>query len=127
VLNDVAQCGGTLHYLLPDDPKTLEDKLKEVVAETVKTSFASCSIKLTPAADPIDKLRMIVVEAKDGKKSRVDHELSTEAGWTISSDGTRVELTGQLCADAKGGRFSSITFEYGCKDVPPPPPLPPPD
>ena len=126
VLNDVAQSGGTMEYLLPDDPAVLEAKLKEVVNETVKTKFDSCMIKLTPSADPPDKLQMLVVEAKDGKKSRVDHMLGPNAGWTISADGSQVEITGLLCDDAKSGRFSSITFEYGCKDQMPPPPLPPP-
>jgi len=126
LLNDVAMNGGTMQYLLPDDPKMLEAKLKEVVRETVTARFDSCSIKLTPAADPPEKLQMLVVEAKDGKKSRVEHMLSADAGWTISADGKQVEITGQLCDDAKSGRFSAITFEYGCKNVPPPPPLPPP-
>jgi hypothetical protein len=126
LLNDVAKSGGTMQYLLPDDPKVLEAKLKEAITQTVKMGFATCSIKLTPAANPPEKLQMIVVEAKNGMKSRVDHMLGPDAGWTISTDGTQVEIQGQLCDDAKQGRFSSINFEYGCKDIPPPPPLPPP-
>jgi hypothetical protein len=126
LLNDVAMSGGTMQYLLPDDPATLEAKLKEVVSETVKMSFNTCSIKLTPAANPPDKLQMLVVEASNSMKSRVDHMLSADAGWTISPDGMQVEITGQLCTDAKAGRFSSISFEYGCPNQVPPPPLPPP-
>ena len=126
LLDNVAVSGGTMGYLLPDDPKVLEDKLREVVNETVKTSFESCTIKLTPAADPPEKLQMTVVETRDQKKSRVDHMLGPNAGWTISVDGTQVEIFGQLCVDAKAGRFSAITFEYPCKDTPPPPKLPPP-
>ena len=67
---------------------------------------------------------MIVEE--NGMRARVDHMLSADAGWTISDDGTHVEITGKLCDDAKAGRFESITFEYPCKEVPPPPPLPAP-
>jgi hypothetical protein len=125
ILNNVAVSGGTMQYIVPDDPKMLEDKLKEVVQETVKTSFDSCSIKLTPVADPADKLKMIVVESQGGMKSMVPRMLSADAGWSISSDGGQVEIMGQLCDDAKGGRFSEITFEYGCKDLPPLPPPPP--
>jgi len=106
----------------PDDPAALEQKLREVVSQTVKMGFDSCMISLKPAADPVDKLLMIVEEG--GKRQRVEHMLSPTAGWTISGDGVNVELTGSLCDDAKSGRFASITFEYGCKDVPPPPPLP---
>ncbi|HKU38749.1 MAG TPA: vWA domain-containing protein [Polyangiales bacterium] len=124
LLNDVAVSGGTMQYILPDDPAQLEQKLKEVVSETVKTGFDSCAINLKPAADPVDKLQMVVEE--NGMRQKVSRMLSADAGWTISADGTHVELTGRLCEDARGGRFQSITFEYGCKDLPelPPPPRP---
>jgi len=119
ILNDVARSGGTTEYILPDDPALLEAKLREVVEETVKTSFDSCSINLTPAADPADKLQMVVVEASTNQKSQVPRMLSPTASWTVKPDGTGVEIQGDLCADAMGGRFSSITFEYGCKELPP--------
>ncbi|HKP58440.1 MAG TPA: vWA domain-containing protein [Polyangiales bacterium] len=122
LLNDVAVKGGTMQYIVPDDPAALEAKLREVVSETVKMGFDSCMISLKPAADPVDKLLMIVEEG--GKRQRVEHTFGANGGWTISADGLNVELTGTLCEDAKSGRFASITFEYGCKDVPPPPPLP---
>ena len=93
--------------------------------ETMKTVFDSCSIKLKPAADPADKLLMVVVEAKDKSKHQVPHDFAPGAGWTISPDGTQVEITGGLCDDAKGGRFTSITFQYPCKSSEPIPPLTP--
>ena len=122
LLNDVAVSGGTMQYILPDDPAMLEAKLREVVTQTVKMGFNSCSINLNPAADPVDKLQMVVEE--NGVRQRVDRMLSADAGWTISDDGTHVEIMGRLCEDAKAGRFASITFEYGCKDLPPLPPPP---
>lgn len=125
LLNDVAVSGGTMQYIVPDDPAMLEAKLKEVVQETVKTKFDSCSINLTPAADPADKLQMIVVEASNMMKSQVPHMLTASAGWTITPDGKHVEITGDLCSDAMGGRFATITFEYGCKEVPPLKPIQP--
>jgi hypothetical protein len=124
ILNNVAVSGGTMQYILPDDPAALETKLKELVGETIKMGFDSCSINLTPAADPADKLQMVVEE--NGVRQRVERMLSANAGWSITPDGTRVEITGQLCEDAKAGRFESITFEYGCKELPPlPPPMGP--
>lgn len=124
ILNNVAMSGGTMQYIIPDDPTALEMKLKEVVNETIKMGFDTCSINLKPAADPADKLQMVVEEK--GKRSKVDHKLSADAGWTITPDGAHVEITGRLCDDAKAGRFDSITFEYGCKDLPPlPPPVGP--
>jgi hypothetical protein len=125
LLNDVAVQGGTTQYILPDDPKMLEDRLRTLVKETMKTVFDSCSIHLTPAADPPDGLLMVVVEAKDQSKHQVPHSLTPTAGWTISPDGTQVEITGGLCDDAKGGRFTSITFQYPCKSSEPIPPLTP--
>jgi hypothetical protein len=124
LLNQVAVSGGTMQYILPDDPAMLEAKLREVVNETVKMGFDSCSINLKPAADPVEKLQMVVEE--NGMRQKVARMLSADAGWTISADGTHVEITGKLCEDAKAGRFHSITFEYGCKDLPelPPPPRP---
>jgi hypothetical protein len=124
LLNQVAVSGGTMQYIVPDDPAMLEAKLKEVVSETVKSGFNTCSINLKPAADPVEKLQMVVEE--NGMRSKVARELSADAGWSITPDGTHVEITGKLCDDAKAGRFQSITFEYGCKDLPelPPPPRP---
>jgi hypothetical protein len=122
LLNQVAVSGGTMQYIVPDDPAMLEAKLKEVVSETVKAGFNSCSINLKPAADPVEKLQMVVEE--NGKRQKVDRMLSADAGWSITPDGTHVEIMGRLCDDAKAGRFQSITFEYGCKDLPPLPPPP---
>ncbi len=94
---------------------------------TTRASLAlpTCSINLTPAADPADKLQMVVVEAATDLKSQVPHMLTASAGWTITPDGAHVEITGDLCSDAMSGRFSTITFEYGCKDLPPLKPIQP--
>jgi len=65
------------------------------------------------------------VEEPGVGKQRVPRDLSVDAGWTLSADGKQIEITGRLCEDAMNGRFTSITFEYGCVDVPPlkPPPV----
>jgi hypothetical protein len=123
ILDQVAQSGGTMQYILPDDPTQLEMKLREVVQETVRTGFNSCSINLTPAADLPDELLMLVEE--NGLTQQVPRDAGGSSGWTISPDGAQVEIVGKLCEDAMGGRFSAITFEYACPNVPPPPPLPP--
>jgi hypothetical protein len=122
ILNDVAMSGGTMQYILPDDPKALEDKLREVVQETVEMGFDSCSIQLTPAADVPDELLMIVEEPGIGVQ-----QVARSSGWSLSADGANVEITGALCDDAMAGRFSSITFEYACPTAEPPPVLPPPE
>ena len=82
--------------------------------------FDSCSITLTPAADVPEELLMIVEEPDVGKQ-----QVPRDRGWSLGDDGGQVEITGALCDDAMGGRFSSITFEYACPEAPPPPTLPP--
>ena len=123
ILTNLAVTGGTMTYITPTDSATLEMKLREIATETVKQGFETCSFELDPPAEVPDKLLMIAEEA--GMRLNVPHMAGPEAGWTISADGKTVEITGALCDDATGGRFSSITFEFGCPDVPPPPTLPP--
>ena len=123
VLTELAMAGGTGAYITPADPATLEMKLREIATETLKTGFDSCSIGLNPVAEVPDKLMMIVEE--NGMRLNVPHDAGSGAGWTISADGAAVEIIGSLCDDAKNGRFNTITFEFGCPDIPPPPTLPP--
>lgn len=122
ILNQVAVSGGTQQYILPDDPAALEAKLAEVVQETVKTGFNSCSMTIDPIPDVPEELLMIVEEPGAGTQ-----QVPRDRGWSLSVDPNeaRVEITGSLCDAATGGRFSSITFQYACPEAPPPPPLPP--
>jgi hypothetical protein len=100
-----------------------------VVSQQVTMGFDSCSIDLDPAADPIDKLQLVATEQVMGTATEEDvpHDLGNGGGWTISSDGKHVDLTGSLCSDAMSGRFDALQFKYGCKELPPLPPVPPPD
>jgi hypothetical protein len=119
VLNDIAVSGGTTSYITPDDPAVLEAKLAEVVQSTVTSGFNSCVLALNPVADLPDKLHIVVEEPAVPGKQDVPRDLGNGAGWSISSDGATVELLGQLCDDAKAGRFTAVTFEYGCVELPP--------
>ncbi|MDH5675002.1 MAG: VWA domain-containing protein [Myxococcales bacterium] len=123
LLNDVAVAGGTMQYIVPDDPAQLEAVLSQVVSETVTAGFNSCSITLNPAADVPDKLLMIVEETGIVGEQQVPRDF----GWSISDNGENVEITGALCDDAMNGRFTSITFEFACPEAPPPPPIKPPE
>ena len=123
ILTQLAQAGGTMQYITPADPAMLEAKLREIATETVMQGFDSCTIGLNPVAEAPEKLLMIVEE--NGMRLNVPHAAGANgAGWTISPDGSTVEITGPLCDDAMGGRFNAINFEFGCPDIPPPPPLP---
>lgn len=123
ILDQVAQSGGTMNYILPDDPAQLEMKLREVVQEQVKTAFDSCTITLSPPAMVPDELHLVVVEK--GVRQEAARDLGNGSGWSVSDDGALVEMTGALCDNAKAGTFEQITFEFGCVELPPlPPPAP---
>jgi hypothetical protein len=123
VLNDLAEAGGTGTYITPSDSAALEQKLRQIAMETVQAGFESCEIAINPPAEVPDKLHLVVTE--NGADSDVPRDWSSDAGWTISSDGALVTLTGRLCDDATGGRFQRLRFEFGCVDLPPLDPPPP--
>jgi hypothetical protein len=129
ILNAIAQAGGTSQYIDASDTMTLQTSLMNIVLSTVKSGFDSCSIDLTPAADPADKLQLVVTETVMGMPvdEAAPHDLGNGGGWTISDDGQHVELIGSLCSDAMDGRFDALKFTYGCKELPPVPPTPPPE
>ena len=123
VLNALAQAGGTDRFVTPADPAALEAQLAMIVSETVQMNagFNSCEIDLSPAAQVPDKLLMIVEEPGAAEKRQVPRSF----GWSLNAAGDHVSIMGQLCDEAMGGRFTSITFEYACPDSPPPPEIPP--
>lgn len=121
ILDQIAVAGGTTTYITPNDPAELQMRLNEIVQNAVSRGFNSCSITLTPAAVVVDELDMVVTEPMVGEQN-VPHDVGM-GGWTISPDGSQVELQGLLCDDAKAGRFESIRFEYGCVELPPLPPI----
>lgn len=128
ILNAIAQAGGTNQYIDAADTMTLQTSLMNIVLSTVQSGFDSCSIDLSPAADPADKLQLVLTETVMGMPTdeAAPHDLGNGGGWTISDDGQHVELVGSLCTDAMGGRFDALKFTYGCKELPPVKPDPPP-
>ena len=121
VLNELAAAAGTDQFITPADPDTLKAQLQSIVYETVSMGFNSCNIDLKPAAVVPEKLLMIVHEPGVAQKQQVPRDF----GWELNKGGNKVTMTGKLCDEAKGGRFTSITFEYACPESPPPPPIPP--
>ncbi len=123
VLNDLAVAGGTTMFFNTTDSMALQTQINMISTQTVTTQLNSCKIKLNPPPPAADKVVMVATEK--GMMLSVPRDLGANAGWTINAAGTEVELTGLLCRDAKAGRFTKITFQYGCVDLPPiPPPTP---
>jgi hypothetical protein len=119
-LNDIATNGGTGMYITPDSPMTLTTKLMEIVQQQISTSFDSCKIDLDPPTSAPDKLQLVVEQkSTPGQLMEVPHDLGGSGGWSISTDGIHVELQGEVCDAAKTGALTKITFQFGCKDIPP--------
>lgn len=125
ILDTLAQAGGTAPYLTPTDSAQLTTQMASIVSSTISVGFNSCSITINPPTAVPDELQLVVTE--NGMELGVAHDLGNGAGWTITPDGSLVELTGALCDDAKGGRFSKLEFKFGCVDIPQLPPPPPPE
>jgi hypothetical protein len=111
LLNDIANSGGTGAYVLPDQPLVLEDDLRQIVRTAIEVRTQACEIELKPPAfEPVSQLEVDLVRTAGQRDDHVPHD----AGWMVSSDGTHVSFSGDLCDDILAGAFSAITFEYGC-------------
>jgi hypothetical protein len=117
ILDALATSGGTAPYLTPTNSMDLATKVGEIISSTV--GFDSCTIALNPKADLPDDLQMVVEEPTVMGQQQVPRDLGNGAGWSVTADGQTVELLGQVCEDAKTGRFTALTFQYGCIDLPP--------
>lgn len=125
ILTDLAAAGGTTTFIKTTDSMVLQTEIAKIATDTVTTQLDSCVIKLDPPPPATDKVQMVATE--NGKELSVPRVINDDAGWSIVDDGKTVTVTleGLLCRDAKEGRFSKITFAYGCVDLPPiPPPKP---
>jgi hypothetical protein len=123
ILNELAAAGGTGMYIPPTNAMELEQRLRQIATETVRSGFDSCEITLNPPADVPDKLHLIVKEG--GMELDVARDLAADFSWNITDDGSQVSLQGRLCDDATNGRFESLRFVFGCVEVPPLEPPPP--
>jgi len=123
LLDSVAAAGGTGTHITPTNAQTLANEVQSIVMGTL-VAFDSCDFELDPPAEVPEDLHLVVTEEGDDEGKDVERDLGTSGGWSVSDDGTTVTLRGNLCDSAQAGIYESITFEYGCVDLPP---LPPPD
>jgi hypothetical protein len=117
ILEALATSGGTAPYLTPTNSIELATKMNEIISSTV--GFNSCTIALNPKAELPDELQMVVEETAVMGQQEVPRDLGNGAGWSLTPDGQTVELLGKVCEDAQSGRFTALTFQYGCTELPP--------
>ena len=115
-LQTLATAGGTQNYYLPTDGAQLQQQISQITSTIVKRSFNGCEITLEEAPPDPAKVVLVVTD-QNGQKFSVN--VGPE-GWELSADAKKGTLKGATCTDALAGRFTSVTFEFGC---PPPPPL----
>ena len=124
LLNMLAVAGNTKAYIDPKDPMDLQTRLGAALMSTVRQGFESCTIHLDPKAEVPDKLVLVVKQ--NGMDASVARDFSKDVHWKINAAGDQVDLEDQLCDLAKSGTFESIRFVFGCKEIPPLEPPPPP-
>jgi hypothetical protein len=110
-LTGIAAAGGTTDYVLPSDATVLSQLFSNITSKIVKRTFNSCAVSLdqTPPGDVF----LVVTDAQSGQDFRVNQGSD---GWTL--DGTKATLNGATCSDALAGRFSNLSFVFGCREIP---------
>ena len=119
LLNDIAAKGGTGALLLPTSYQQLEQELAAIATTTVTAVINDCVMTLDPTPPNPDDVHLIVTDSSTGQEFEVPRDPGNGEGWALSADGKTAEILGQVCTDAKSGRFSDVRFEYGCVDIPP--------
>jgi hypothetical protein len=114
-LQTIATAGGTNTVLLPTDGAQLQQQLSQVTSTIVKRSLNSCAIKFNQAPPDLSKVVLVVTDASNGAKYVVNQGPD---GWSIAPDGSEATLQGATCSDATSGRFSTVSFAFGCVDAP---------
>jgi hypothetical protein len=113
----LAAAGGTT-LVQSNNAATLQQTLSAAISRSLVQALKSCSIDLEVPVTPPRDVQLVVSE-RGGEREAAAHDLGHGSGWTITKDGTHVELTGALCEDAKRGRFEAIELAYGCASLPP--------
>jgi hypothetical protein len=115
ILDGLAMAGGTMSYYSPSDPTDLQTQLATIASNTVD----QCTITLNPPpADP-NKVYLIVTDPQHPNGVEIPESPDGGGdGWILSADGTTATLLGATCTNAKNGKYTSITFVYGCPMLP---------
>jgi hypothetical protein len=85
----------------------------------VTTGIDDCAITLDPPSQDPSQTFLVVTEADTGQRFDVPRDDGVGNCWTLAPDASSATLTGAVCDEARGGRFSTVTFEFGCVELPP--------
>lgn len=114
-LQTIATAGGTNQVFLPTDGAQLQQQLSQIASTIVKRTLNSCAIHFNQVPRDLNKVVLVVTEAASGNKFVVNQGPD---GWTLAPDGSQATLEGATCTDATSGRFSNVSFAFGCVDAP---------
>jgi hypothetical protein len=115
VLTDIAVAGGTDRFLTPTDADAVRQEIQNITGTVVRQTLNDCSIVFNELPDDVQQIALVVTDSQTGSQYRVEQGSD---GWELAADGTRGELKGLTCTEALEGRFSTISFEFGCTTVP---------
>jgi hypothetical protein len=114
-LQTIATAGGTNQVLLPSDGAQLQQQLSQVTSTVIKRTLNSCAIKFNQTPPDLSKVVLVVTDAATGGQFVVNQGPD---GWTLAPDGSEATLQGATCSEATNGRFSVVSFAFGCVDAP---------
>ena len=121
VLNDLATAGGTARqgganlYLTPSDATALEQELASITSRVIARSLSQCDIVFNELPPDLEQVFLVVTDANTGQRYQVTRGPD---GWDLGPNGMSAVLSGATCTDALNGRFSNVSFEFGCVDEP---------
>jgi hypothetical protein len=114
-LTSIAAAGGTQDFFTPADSAALTAELDHILNKIVKPSLSSCDIQFAETPERLDEIVLVVTELESGERFKV---LPGPNGWQAHADNRGASLLGSTCEDAKAGRFSNVSFAFGCEDIP---------
>jgi hypothetical protein len=109
LLHAAAIAGGSEYARTPANVTELSTELLDIVGSTID----KCFLTFDPPPPNADEVHLLV----SGKAGEKPIEIPEGAGWTLSDDGTSVELTGELCEAAKDGKYKELEWIFGCPDT----------
>jgi von Willebrand factor type A domain len=104
-LNSMAVAGGTTQFYAADSPAALKDAL-----QNISGIVATCSFTLAKAPPDPNNIAVFL----DGTRAPND----ATNGWVLTTNNTKVEITGSYCDSIKNGNAKDVQVLMGCAPIP---------